>query len=133
MPLIINEAASSALHRLAAKDPAIIVWWGTTVELMSGLSRLEREGVPAGFITDAAARLDSLSPEWLEVEPLDGVRRGARRLLRTHALRAGDALHLAAALLVAEGHTLLEFVCLDRRLCVAAEREGLRVVTDQLA
>jgi hypothetical protein len=51
------------------------------------------------------------------------------RLLRVHALRAGDALQLAAALVAAEGQPgSLEIVTLDERLALAASREGLRVV-----
>jgi hypothetical protein len=52
----------------------------------------------------------------------------AIRLLRVHALRAADALQLAAALVWADGvpsgsvlHTH------DRRLATAAEREGFEV------
>jgi hypothetical protein len=49
----------------------------------------------------------------------------ARRVLRVHALRAADALQLAAALLVSEGNPgSLEVVTLDDRLLDAARREG---------
>jgi hypothetical protein len=49
--------------------------------------------------------------------------------LRVHALRAGDSLQLAAALVACEGRPGgLQFVSLDDRLNEAALREGFRVV-----
>jgi hypothetical protein len=57
------------------------------------------------------------------------VRRTAERLLRTHPLRAADALQLAAALIAADHDpTSLAIVCLDERLRVAARREGFIVL-----
>lgn len=50
------------------------------------------------------------------------------RLLRTHPLRAADAMQLAAALVLAEEiRGGLAFVTADVRLGDAAEIEGLRV------
>lgn len=111
-------------------DPALIVWWATEVECISALARLEREGSVVGeALATARAQLEELKRSWHEVDRVEPVRRIAQRLLWTHALRAGDALQLAAALVAAEGHAIsLEFVCLDLRLCEAARREGLAVV-----
>jgi hypothetical protein len=59
---------------------------------------------------------------------VDAVLEMARRLLRVHPLRAADSLQLAAAVLASEGRpSTLEFVCLDDRLGIAAQREGFRV------
>lgn len=77
----------------------------------------------------ALDRLDALKGSWHEVQPLETVRRFARRLLRVHELRAADSLQLAAALAAAEGRSdVLEFVSLDDRLLEAARREGFRVL-----
>ena len=58
------------------------------------------------------------------------VRARADALLARHPLRAADAGQLGAALLAREEPAdALTFVCLDRRLSLAAEREGLRVAT----
>ena len=55
------------------------------------------------------------------IDPTPALRDTAIRLLRVHALRAGDALQLAAAIIASEHHPVsLEFVCLDDRLCIAA-------------
>ena len=71
----------------------------------------------------------NLARRWDEVVDLFATRSRAVALLARHSLRAADAAQLAAALLVAEDDPAgLEFVCLDERLAVAAEREGLRVV-----
>ena len=49
--------------------------------------------------------------------------------METHPLRAADALQVGAALVAAEEFpATLEFVTLDRKLAVAAEREGFRVI-----
>ncbi|MBA3496332.1 MAG: hypothetical protein H0T86_04435 [Gemmatimonadales bacterium] len=97
---------------------------------MSALARLERDGALAGPGQRAAsARLGALVAAWAEVEPGAVVREQAERLLRTHALRAADALQLAAAV-VASGHRppALPFVTLDQRLSEAARREGFPLV-----
>lgn len=52
----------------------------------------------------------------------------ARRLLRVHALRAADALQLAAAIAASEADPAsLKLVTLDERLAEAARREGFPV------
>jgi predicted nucleic acid-binding protein len=115
----------TALYRA---DAAILTWWGTAVECASAIARLERQAeLAAEAATAAFRRLDLLSRSWNEIQPLDVVRDIARRLLRTHNLRAADALQLAAALQAAEQRPAsLGFVCLDDRLTLAAEREGFR-------
>ena len=129
VPLILDESAAD--HDVVVKDsPTMWVWWGTSVEAVSAIVRREREGVlPGAQATHCLSRLDELSATWMELAPSDALRDSARRLLRIHALRAGDSLQLAAALIAAEGHPeSLEFVCRDSRLATAASREGLKVI-----
>jgi len=77
----------------------------------------------------AIARLEALSREWMEVPAIDNGRTQASRLLRTHALRAADALQLAAVIVASDFEpSALVFVSLDVRLSAAAEREGFPVV-----
>ena len=74
-------------------------------------------------------RLDALAVTWHEVEPSNDLRDLARRLLRVHRLRAGDAIQLAAATLAAERRpATLTFVTLDERLEATAGKEGFSVV-----
>ena len=66
---------------------------------------------------------------WRPVTALEPTRARALRLVRTHALRAADALQLAAALVASEERPeSLPFVCLDDHLRDAARREGFTVL-----
>ena len=74
-------------------------------------------------------QLGLLAAAWLEIEPLEQVRKRAMRLLRIHRLRAADALQLAAALTAAdEDPKRLDLVSSDDRLLQAARREGFTVM-----
>ena len=114
-------------------DPEVVVWWATEVECESGIARGEREGLLTGAEgTLARERLEELRERWVEVEPAEPQRKAARRLLRTHPLRACDALQLSAGLVAAEADPVtLELVTLDDRLAEAARREGFQVVPQQ--
>lgn len=129
VPLTVAETSTEALQATVARDPVMCVWWATEVECVSALSRLEREGALTEAATTAAlGRLDAVAEAWNEVQAGAAVRIAARRLLRVHALRAADALQLAAAVIAAEGlPPSLEFVTLDERLASAARREGFTV------
>ncbi len=131
VPLLAQEGPTARLTEIARQDPEILVWWGTEVECASALRRREREGrVAIDAIREAQQRLLAWRETWLEVQPGAGVRERALRLLAFHPLRSLDALQLAAALQGAEQRPgSLPFVCLDRRLCEAASREGLPVIT----
>ncbi|HSJ25022.1 MAG TPA: hypothetical protein VK929_10160 [Longimicrobiales bacterium] len=59
---------------------------------------------------------------------MEHVRTTAMRLLRTHPLRAADALQLAAALAWAPAPAGDVFVTLDERLATAATLEGFTVL-----
>jgi hypothetical protein len=129
VPLIVNEPATKRMQTLAAKDPSMLVWWGTEVECASALARLEREGDLAGpAAVTAFRRLTQLAAAWHEIEPGEAVRETAVRFLRVHALRAADSLQLAAALVAAEGRpAALGLVTLDDRLASAARKEGFAI------
>ena len=108
----------------------MLVWWGSEVECVSALARLERDGaLDAVAMTTAIKRLRQLAASWHEVDPGDAVRETATRFLRVHALRAADALQLAAAFVAAERRpSSLEFVTLDERLANAAQKEGFSLI-----
>ena len=131
VPLIIAEQSTPGLQALAVKDSAMLVWWGSVVECVSALARLERDGaLNAHAATVALRRLQELSSSWHEVDPSDEIRETAARLLRVHPpLRAADALQLAAAFAAAEQRPVsLELVTLDDRLGDAARKEGFTVI-----
>lgn len=131
VPLVVQEDSSSWLFEILQKDSEMLVWWSSEVECVSALARIEREDHQTSDVLKLSLeRLDTLATSWYEVEPSVVLREIARRLLRTHSLRAADALQLAAAIQAAEGRpSSLEFVCLDSRLAEAAEREGFEVIS----
>jgi uncharacterized protein len=130
VPLLIAEASTRRLQALAAKSSAMLVWWGSEVECVSALARLEREdALGSQAVVLALKRLRQLSAGWHEIDPSDAVREAAVRFLRVHPLRAADALQLAAAFLGSEMRpATLEVVTLDDRLAAAARKEGFRVI-----
>jgi uncharacterized protein len=131
VPVLVEEQASPRIMQLFSEDRDAIVWWATSLECTSAIVRRERLGQldPQGA-AHALDRLRKLILNWFEVPPSDQVKSIAQRLLRVHDLRAADALQLAAALAGLDRDAPgIEMVCLDRRLTLAAQREGLRVLT----
>ncbi len=108
------------------------VWWGTTVECTSAFARRRREDRRwESEERSALERLGLLAEMWTEVGPTTALRHLAIRLVRVHALRAGDAFQLAAALESASGNPMgLGFVTLDWRLAEAARLEGFSVMPE---
>jgi uncharacterized protein len=130
VPLLVDEAATDALLAAFEEDPTMLVWWATELECVSAIARLERQGDLASNATLVALqRLEALAGGWHEVQPVESVRRAARRALRVHSLRTADALQLAAATVGSEGQPAsLDVVSLDERLNDAARREGFAVM-----
>lgn len=129
VPLLIAEARTRALEALRTGGGGMATWWGTPVECASAVARMEREGtVDHRGASLALRRLGELHNGWIEVAPGQWIKEHAMRLLRMHALRAADALQLAAAVLASRQQpSAMEFVCLDARLVIAAEKEGFHV------
>jgi len=99
------------------------------VEVVSAFARLARERAISIARRDAAATafVRDLAA-WAIVELHPDVTRAARRLLVQHGLRTGDALQLAAALVLQESlGSIEEFVAYDARLLEAARAEQLAV------
>jgi hypothetical protein len=77
----------------------------------------------------ALRRVSLLEGHWTEVDALIVVREIADRLLAVHDLRAGDALQLAAALVLADERPRRRpLVTADIRLAEAAEAEGFEPI-----
>ncbi len=126
VPLVIDQPATARARALLAEDAGLVAWWATPVECWSALARLRRESRLSAAGEESAGRiLEQLRDSWTEVQPSDAVRQCARRLLRVHALRAGDTLQLAAALTSVGPDS--GFVTFDDRLREAARLEGLTV------
>lgn len=130
VPLLAEEQTTSSVLGLYREDPLVFVWWGTEVECVSALARLERQGsISPISLTAALQRLRALKFRWQEVQPVEELKETAKRLLRVHSLRAADSLQLAAAIAASEHRpSSVDFVCLDERLTAVAQREGFNVV-----
>ncbi len=129
VPLITRQALTETMEQFIIQDSEIITWWGSSVECYSALMRLMREKkLTISQQHLAEQRLSVLQNGWTEVLPTETVRRITKRLLRTHPLRAADALQLAAALTACDQEPdKFEIICLDTRLTEAAQREGFVV------
>jgi hypothetical protein len=130
VPVVVGEAGTARARRWIEEDPAVITWVLTRLEIASAIERRFREGsIDGAARRKAIARFDEFAGTWTEVVDILSVRAHATRLLARHALRAADSAQLGAALLACEGEPgALPFVCLDRRLSEAAEREGFEVL-----
>ena len=128
--LLVEEPHSADRIALLEQDPTIVSWWGSQIECASALNRLHRErSLDASELGQGLERLRLFAESWTEIEPRERVRGRAHRLLRVHALKAADAMQLAAALVACrEDPSALDFVCSDARLSQAASREGFSVV-----
>jgi len=117
-------AVSAAVHRATAVATARI----TYAEARAAFARHRR----AGGLTPAELRrvVHQLDEEWGQystVEITDAVVRRAGALAERHALRAYDAVQLAAALDMRLAGASIEFSSFDERLNRAARRERLRM------
>ena len=128
--MIIPASKSAELIASLRSDPEAAVWWASPVECRSAFHRKHREGqLPEPLLQQALDRLVALFDNVDVIAPTAGVRERAGRLLAIHALRAADALQLAAALVWCEDAASAEtFVSLDDRLRGAARREGFQVL-----
>ncbi len=129
-PLLVAESTTRQMQALAGRDSDMLVWWGSEVECISALARLERAAALDGRgMVLAYERLKQLADGWHEIEPSEIVRESAVRFLRVHPLRAADALQLAAAFTASERRPAsLRVVTLDERLADAARKEGFALV-----
>jgi predicted nucleic acid-binding protein len=130
VPLLVAEPSTQRVQALLRRDSDILIWWGTEVECVSALTRLQRTAALDGKeLALASDRLRALAGGWNEIEPNELVRESAKRFLRVHPLRAADALQLAAAFTAADRRpSSLEMVTLDERLAAAAQKEGFTLV-----
>jgi predicted nucleic acid-binding protein len=130
VPLAVRQTGSSEAEQWIREDPEAVTWTLARVEVVSALRRLVREDeLTERNALDAEALLVELLSRTHVVTDVERVQALACRLLRVHELRAADALQLGAALAWADGQPGgLVLHTLDRRLALAAEREGFLVL-----
>jgi predicted nucleic acid-binding protein len=130
VPLVVEEAASAACRRLLRDKADVAVWTLTRTEMASAIWRRARAGdLDMSAVPRVLSRIAALAERWTEITDVDLVRDRAERLLAQNALRAADALQLAAALvLTRERPRNRDFIAADGDLARAATSEGFRVV-----
>jgi predicted nucleic acid-binding protein len=124
--LLVGEPAAARYRRF--ENQPIVTWWGTSLECMSAIARRQREGAAADIVAESYRRLEAMRAGWQVVRASESLHRTTVRLLKTHPLRAADALQLGAALVASnfEAHSA-HFLTEDARLKQAAEKEGFVV------
>jgi predicted nucleic acid-binding protein len=107
----------------------VVAWWATHVEIISGLTRLERMGQISHdrfLLGKQYAR--NLVRGWVSVGSPAHLVVDACSLLELYPLRAADAMLLAAALESCEHRPSGNcFITADRRLAEAAHGSGFSV------
>jgi predicted nucleic acid-binding protein len=130
IPLYCNQVMSPESRRIRRRFKHPVVWWGTHVEIHSGINRLLREGILAKKQSKKALEnWENLHSLALIVKPDDNALNLAVSLTEKYALRALDAFQLAAALVwCKEKPKNRPFICADSRLGNAASEAGFDVV-----
>jgi len=126
IPLLLGEPSSAVCTRIWNDADRCLSVRLLYPEARAALARARRmHRVTPRQLTAAVRSLDLLMTEIEHVEIRDGLARHAGDLAQTHDLRGFDAVHLAAALAVADAEVV--FVSGDADLTRAASRSGLAV------
>ena len=107
----------------------VVAWWATQVEMMSGLTRLERMGqISRDEFLVGKQLMRNIVQDWISVGSPESVVASACELLELYPLRAADALQLSVALNACEHkpHGYI-FITADQRLADAARQSGFSV------
>jgi uncharacterized protein len=129
IPLCVQQSATNNFRNQWRKSSRVVIWWGTTVEVHSTLSRLYRENyIDTKGLEFAMTRFEAMRNQWNEITPSEKVREIAETLPDAHNLRALDSFQLAAALIWCnEKPRGRVFVCDDIKLSEAAKKAGFTV------
>ncbi len=126
IPLIVDEPASPLCERFWADASEAVSSRLFYAEARAALARAHRLGrLSAAEHARSVPSLDALTAGIANVEVTEGLVRTAGQLASEHGLRGYDAVHLAAALTIADDDAVL--VSGDRQLLAAATRVGLVV------
>ena len=124
VPLLIDEDATDRCSRLWNEAERIVSVRLLYPETCAALARAKRmERLTAAQMITATADLDELIEQIDHIELTGELARNAGRLAQEHGLRGYDAVHLAAAVAVADNDAVL--VTGDADLAAAAAARGL--------
>lgn len=130
--LLVLETGSPLAVALWERADAVVTSRIADIEVKSVLAAAERIGrIDAAPAATARDRWKELWPGLAKVEVTEALSDRAADLADRRPLRAGDALHLASALLLRDANPVL--AVWDRRLAAAGRAEGLTVLPPALA
>jgi len=129
VPLCIQQQNSSLAGQLTTQY-GIAVWWAAVVEARSAFARDLRNGVISNAEHHTAIlRVEKMRQNWVEILPDEPLRLFAEDLPDRFALRAADALQLAAAYTwTMQRPAGRPFISGDKRLLDAAGQLGFRTL-----
>lgn len=127
--MYIEEAGSSLVRQWAEEAEILATCRVAYPEMVSALSRHFRGGTLSRAPYELI--LERFAEEWKHFAVVDFDEVEAGRLAAAHGLRGFDAVHLAAALLLASSDPALAvaFSSFDQKLNDAATAEGLTVLS----
>jgi predicted nucleic acid-binding protein len=131
IPLCCFQQTTHSAHRIRRQFQRVVAWWGTSVEIRSGISRLGRESAIDNEEKHLAVRQWNTILEGIDlIAPSEKLLGVAVELPETYSIRAMDAFQLAAALVwCAERPRNRPFITADRRLGEAASDAGFDVIS----
>src|SRR5262245_6436448 len=129
VPLLVVEERSNQVRELWRDDSQPFVWWGTPVECRSALARRSREGHRLANCSVLRRDFADSRRSGGKFPPSETVRQTAISLFLRYAMRAADALQLAAAIaVVSQPGVNHAFVSFDERLRNGARSESFIVL-----
>ncbi|MGB7070606.1 MAG: type II toxin-antitoxin system VapC family toxin [Pyrinomonadaceae bacterium] len=131
IPLCCNQDFSFAARRIRRQFDLPVVWWGTPVEVHSGIDRLRRDGfLNEHRLLQAIAGWNTLDLRARKIKPDETVLSLAVSMPGAFNVRALDSFQLAAALRwCGERPRNRPFICADKRLGEVANEVGFNVVS----
>jgi predicted nucleic acid-binding protein len=128
VPLCVPQVQTTRASALY-ESYGVVSWWATHVEMISGLTRLERMGQISHdqFLVGKQLAQDIVR-DWISAGSTASIAVDACLLLELFPLRAADALQLSVALEACEHNPQgYVFVTADQRLADAARQSGFSV------
>jgi predicted nucleic acid-binding protein len=123
----VTERGSHEVLRLTRAETPVATATIAYAETYAGLTRRHRDGdMPAPAYDGACEQFERDWTGYVKVALTDDVLNAARQVIRRHALRGFDGIHLAAALVLQRGWSEPVLIAAaDQKLLRAAAAEGL--------
>ena len=131
IPLCYAQSVSPAARRFHRRFRSTVIWWGTRVEIYSGLARLRLlKEIDEQGVVSAVRKWDTFEREANVIKPVEYVIEIATTLPGLYELRSQDAFQLAAALVwCRESPRNRPFISADQKLAEAASDAGFEVIS----